>query len=249
LSRAEGDYFMLAAPPDRTINHDASRDAAPVTRLVGGHFSFDDANAGLLTGLIPPLTEIRSCESSAVRLRGLLHLIDDEATSDRPGCELIVTRLLEIMLVEAIRHGADRDDRVHSGLLAGLADRHLAAALRALHADSRRSWTVAELASAAGISRSVFAERFSRIVGMPPIDYIRHWRMALAKDALRSGASRLAEVAFECGYESVSAFSTAFSRTVGCSPAKYAAALRSHRPAQLLLRNSKTKTNVSLTDA
>jgi AraC-like DNA-binding protein len=185
---------------------------------------------------MPPAIEIRSCEASAGRLREILHLIDDEAASDRPGRELIVTRLLEIMLVEAMRHGAHRGGGVHPGLLAGLGDRYLATALRALHADIRRSWTVAQLASEAGMSRSVFAERFSRIVGMPPIDYVRQWRMALAKDALRFGTSRLAEVAFACGYESVSAFSTAFSRSVGCSPAKYAAGSRSHQPPQLSLR-------------
>jgi AraC-like DNA-binding protein len=253
---AEGDYIMLAAPPDWTLSDGAPvcgidfedigrRDSASVTRLVGGHFSFDEANAGLLTGLMPPAIEIRSCEASAGRLRGILHLIDDEAASDRPGRELIVTRLLEIMLVEAMRHGAHRGGEIHPGLLAGLGDRYLAAALRALHADIRRSWTVAQLASEAGMSRSVFAERFSRIVGMPPIDYVRQWRMALAKDALRFGTSRLAEVAFACGYESVSAFSTAFSRSVGCSPAKYAAGSRSHQPPQLSLRPPQAGGNAS----
>lgn len=76
------------------------------------------------------------------------------------------------------------------------------------------------------MSRSVFAERFGEIVGVPPIDYLRHWRMALAKDALRAGRERLAEVAEISGYQSVSAFSAAFSRTVGCSPSRYAASRR-----------------------
>jgi AraC-like DNA-binding protein len=247
---AEGDYFMLAAPPDWSLSdgapvcgvafEDIGRlDAAAVTRLVGGHFSFDDANAGLLTGLMPSAIEIRASEAGAGRLRAILHLIDDEAASDRPGRELIVTRLLEIMLVEAMRHGADRGDSVQQGLLAGLGDRYLATALRALHADVRRNWTVTLLASAAGMSRSAFADRFRRIVGTSPIDYVREWRMALAKDALRSSASRLAEVAFACGYESVSAFSTAFSRSVGCSPAKYAGRSRSHAPPQLVFRIAK----------
>jgi AraC-like DNA-binding protein len=109
-------------------------------------------------------------------------------------------------------------------LVAGLGNRHVAAALRAMHGDVRRCWTVAQLASVAGISRSVFADRFSRVVGMSPMHYLLHWRMALAKDALRAGTSPLAQVAFACGYQSVSAFSTAFSRIVGCSPAKYATA-------------------------
>jgi AraC-like DNA-binding protein len=85
-------------------------------------------------------------------------------------------------------------------------------------------WTIARLAAVAGMSRSVFAERFSRTVGRPPIDYLLRWRMAVAKDALRARDRRLAEIAFACGYESVSAFSTAFTRTVGCPPSRYAKA-------------------------
>jgi AraC-like DNA-binding protein len=127
------------------------------------------------------------------------------------------------MLVEAIRHGSGHGGEARQGSLAGLADRQVAAALRALHADITRQWTVRQLADIAGSSRSVFAERSHRIVGMPPIDYLTHWRIALAKDALRSGAGRLDEVAFACGYQSASAFSTAFNRVVGCSPARYAA--------------------------
>jgi AraC-like DNA-binding protein len=79
------------------------------------------------------------------------------------------------------------------------------------------------------MSRSVFAERFSRIVGLPPMDYLLRWRMAVAKDALRSGRRRLAEVAFACGYQTVSAFSTAFTRTVGCAPSRYALSLDRER--------------------
>jgi AraC-like DNA-binding protein len=238
----EGDYVLLAAPPCWTLSDGVPSDSidvktalaasqgrrkfvgrrgvAPIARLVGGHFSFDKANAGLLGGLIPAVVVIPSFEPGARRLRGVLDLIDDEARSSRSGRTLILERLLEIMLVEAIRHGAGVGE-IRPGLLAGLGDRPVGATLRAMHADIRRGWTVAQLAAVARMSRSVFAERFTRIVGMPPIDYLLHWRMTLAKDALRRRTSSLAEVAFSCGYGSASAFSTAFSRTVGCSPAKY----------------------------
>jgi AraC-like DNA-binding protein len=132
------------------------------------------------------------------------------------------------MLVEAIRHGSGGVGEVRQGLLAGLGDQN-SAALRALHTDIKRAWTVAQLADVAGTSRSVFAERFNRIVGMPPMDYLKHWRMALAKDALRSRDGCLAEIAFACGYQSASAFSTAFTRVVGCSPAQYPTGRRSQR--------------------
>jgi AraC-like DNA-binding protein len=153
----------------------------------------------------------------------VLDLIDEESAADRPGRDLVLARLLEVMLVEAIRHDAAGVAEAGQGLVAGLRDPQIAQALRALHADIRRPWTVAALAEVAGVSRSVFAERFARVVGAPPIDYLLHWRMALAKDGLRAGR-RLAEVAFAIGYTSASAFSTAFSRTVGCPPGRYAGA-------------------------
>ena len=240
----EGDFLLLTIPPVWTLGAtesslsrpvdgidaasavpaaaEGSAETAAVTQVFGGHFKFDDANAGLLDGLLPPIVEIRSAEAGAARLRGVLDLIGDEASTDRPGRTLVLDRLLEIMLVEAIRHCATGPIEPRRGLLAGLADPRIAASLRALHADIRRSWTVARLAAIAGMSRSVFAERFTRIVGVPPIDYLLRWRMALAKDALRFGDDRLAEVAFTCGYRSVSAFSAAFSRTVGCPPSRYA---------------------------
>jgi AraC-like DNA-binding protein len=240
----EGDFLLLTAPPAWTLGSSAAvapvdfvkahtrggvvrrtlgnRKTGPVVRLFGGHFGFDDANAPLLAGLLPAIVEIRSSDADAARLRGVLDLIGSEASSDRPGRGLVLDRLLEILLIEAVRSGAMPDaQKDRRGLLAGLAEPRISAALRALHADIRQGWTVARLAEVAGMSRSVFAERFCRVVGLPPLDYLRRWRMAVAKDALVSGNRRLAEVAFACGYESVSAFSTAFTRTVGCPPSRY----------------------------
>jgi AraC-like DNA-binding protein len=255
----EGDFLMLTRPPAWTLGSDGTAvpvdfvkphshsgvvsrtvgdgNAGPVTRLVGGHFAFDDANTPLLETLLPEVVEISSADPEAARLRGVLELIGGEASSDRPGRNLVLDRLLEIMLVEAIRIGAMHDAKDHpaehrKGLLRGLADPQISAALRALHADIRQSWTVARLAAIGGMSRSVFAERFTGIVGLPPIDYLLRWRMAVAKDALRFGNRRLGEVARACGYESVSAFSTAFTRTVGCPPSRYAAS----RPVEELKR-------------
>lgn len=240
-----GDYLLLCAPPAWTLSDGAATrtvdfrrppgssgeadrlsavmgrsGAGTATRLLGGHFRFDEANSALLTGLAPPVVRIRASEPSAARLRNVLSLIEDEAAGDRPGRSLILERFLEIMLVEAIRHGGVFDN-AHQGLMAGLADPRIAAALRALHADVRRRWTVADLAAVAGMSRSVFAERFSRVVGTAPIDYLLRWRMALAKDLLRFRSGRTEAAALACGYESPSAFSIAFKRIVGCSPARF----------------------------
>jgi AraC-like DNA-binding protein len=239
----EGDFLLLTAPPAWTLGsgHEVvpvdfvggqpragvmhwtlgCGGSAPATRLIGGHFWFDDANTPLLDGLLPGVVEIRSSNTEASRLWAVLDLIGDEAATDRPGRTLVLDRLLEVLLIEAIRSGTLADGEDRRGLLAGLADPQVSAALRALHADIRQDWTIARLAAVAGMSRSVFAERFCRIVGRPPIEYLLRWRMAVARDALRARDRRLAEIAFACGYESVSAFSAAFTRTVGCPPSRY----------------------------
>jgi AraC-like DNA-binding protein len=108
------------------------------------------------------------------------------------------------------------------GLLAGLSDAALARSLRGIHVDVARRWTVETLAREAGMSRAAFAERFARIVGMPPMHYVLEWRMAVAKDMLRRERLALAEIAEKVGYHSASALSTAFTRLAGCSPSQFA---------------------------
>lgn len=220
------DYAPRAAGPDRArFVGDASR--PPEVEILGGRFGFDPTNADLLTGLVPHRAEILSHDPTGPRLHHLLALLRDESSSDRPGQALVLERLLEILLVEALRQAPAGDGVAEPGLLAGLADSHLARALRALHGDVRRPWTVERVARVAGLSRSAFAERFVAIVGLSPMDYLQRLRMALAKDRLRFGGDRLVEVAAACGYRSVSAFSTAFRRVVGVAPGAYASRPRS----------------------
>ena len=140
--------------------------------------------------------------------------------AQRPGRELVLTHLVEVLLVEALR-AAPRED-APPGLLRGLADARLAPALRELHGEVARAWTVPQLARVAALSRSAFFERFTRTVGVPPIEYLLAWRMALAKDLLGRGELALAEIAERIGYGSASSFSTAFSRSVGVPPSHYA---------------------------
>ena len=206
---------------DAQVQRVGDRADGPVTRLFGGRFVFDKANALLLDGLLPPVVRISPGEDGASRLRSLLGLIGEEALAHRPGRALTLERLLELLFIEAIRHEAAAADVERQGLIAGLSDPRIAAALRAVHGDVRRGWTVADLARIAALSRSSFSDRFSRTVGIAPIDYLLRWRMALAKDRLRHGGERLAEIAQSCGYQSVSAFSVAFTRTVGCPPSAF----------------------------
>jgi len=215
-----GDFLLLLKPPDWSLEHEDVADAAGV---VGGHFRLDPANAMLLTRLLPPRVNIKALDPASGRLRALVGLIGDESTSGRPGRSLVLERLIEVLFIEALRRdedGAEADER--PGLLAGLNDRRIGSALRALHANVAQGWTVATLAEAAGMSRSAFADRFSRLTGLPPLTYVLQWRMALAKRDLNTGGASLADIAVACGYGSVSAFSTAFTRVVGRSPSAYA---------------------------
>lgn len=205
----------LAPAPAGEVRH-GTRGGRPDVRLLGGYFVFDSPDTALLVALLPALVHVRGIG----RLSTLVRLVGDEARQRRAGRELILTRLVEVLLIEALRV-APGDD-APAGLLRGLADARLAAALRQMHGDPGRPWTVEQLAAKAALSRSAFFERFTRAVGLPPMEYLLAWRMAVAKDLLRRGEAGLAEVAARVGYGSASTFSTAFRRHVGESPGRYA---------------------------
>lgn len=192
------------------------QDGEPDVRLLGGYFVFDSPDVSLLASLLPTIVHMRDAE----RLATLVNLVGDEATAQRPGRDLVLTHLVEVLLVEALR-ATPRED-APPGLLRGLADARLAPAIRELHGHVERSWTVTQLARAAALSRSSFFERFTRTVGVPPMEYLLAWRMALAKDLLNRRELALAEIAERIGYGSASSFSTAFSRYVGVPPSQYA---------------------------
>jgi AraC-like DNA-binding protein len=156
------------------------------------------------------------------RLAQLLHLVGDETHKSRPGRELVLERLLEVLLIEALRCGTDIASV--PSVSRGLTDVRLAAALRAMHDRPAHAWTVAALAAEAAMSRSAFFARFSRIVGLPPMEYLLAWRMALAKRLLRGRKIAIEHVAARIGYGSASTFSTAFTRHVGMPPMRYARA-------------------------
>lgn len=193
------------------------RGGRPEVRLLGGYFAFDSPDAALMVSLLPALIHVRGAE----RLSIMVQLVKDESSQQRSGRELVLTRLVEILLIEALRSTSNED--ASPGLLRGLSDAQLAKALRTMHAQLGRSWTVAELAKTAALSRSAFFERFLRTVGLPPMEYLLAWRMAVARDLLRRRLP-IDEVAERVGYSSASTFSTAFSRHVGQPPGRYARA-------------------------
>jgi AraC-like DNA-binding protein len=202
-------------PPTGEVRH-GTRGGRPDVRLLGGYFEFGSPDAALLVTLLPAVVHVRGAE----RLSALVRLVGDESSGRRPGRDLVLTRLVEVLLVEALRSTSGED--APPGLLRGLADARLAPAIRQMHGEPARSWTVAQLAKKAALSRSAFFERFTRTVGLPPMEYLLAWRMAVAKDLLRRNGVGLAEVAERVGYGSASAFSTAFSRHVGQPPSRYA---------------------------
>lgn len=185
-------------------------------RALVGYCVFQSDDATLLSSLLPELVVVRGEH----RLAMLMHLLGDEAMGSKPGREVVLQHLLEVLLIEALRSSGEVG---HSpGLLRGLSDERLAVAIRAMHAGPERSWTVTELAREAAVSRSGFHDRFQNAVGMAPMEYLTAWRLALAKSMLRKREASVGEIARQVGYRSASAFSVAFTRDVGVSPARYA---------------------------
>ncbi|HXD07051.1 MAG TPA: AraC family transcriptional regulator [Burkholderiaceae bacterium] len=205
----------LAPAPTGEVRH-GTRGGRPDVRLLGGYFVFDSPDAALLVSLLPALVHVRGTE----RLSVLVRLIAEETLARWAGRELVLARLVEVMLIEALRSTAG--ESAPRGLLRGLSDPRIAVAMRQMHGNPARPWTMEQLAKKAALSRSAFFERFTRAVGMPPMEYLLAWRMAVAKDLLRNEGVGLSEVAERVGYGSASTFSTAFSRHVGQPPGRYA---------------------------
>jgi AraC-like DNA-binding protein len=208
-----------AVDPDAAEVRHGRPDGDPDMRLLGGFFTFDAPDPVLVTSVLPAVVHVRGAE----RLPTLVQLVADESVAQRAGRDLVLARLVEVLLIEALRATPAED--APAGLLRGLADARLAPAIRELHGHVARSWTVTQLARIAALSRSAFFERFTRTVGLPPMAYLLAWRMALAKDLLRRQELALTEVADRVGYSSASSFSTAFSRYVGQPPSHFARAI------------------------
>lgn len=184
--------------------------------MLVGHCSFGSPDAELLVSLLPDMILVNGED----RLAALAAMVQNEARANRPARDAVVEHLLQILLIEAFRSTAQPNET--SALISGLTDARIGGALRAIHAAPDHPWTVPELAQEAGLSRSAFFTRFSRIVGVAPMGYVLNWRMTLAKDMLRLGHHGIAEVSDKIGYGSSSAFSTAFARHVGAPPGEYA---------------------------
>jgi AraC-like DNA-binding protein len=237
----EGDSFLLAAGRPFLMASDMSVPAVPATDvfaparsggvvtlhgggdflLVSSRFGLAGDHAHILLSMLPPIVHIRRQEDSGV-LRWSVERMMQELRAAQPGGFLVTQHLAHMILIEALRLHMNRGADGGVGWLFALTDKRLGAAIAAMHADPARRWTLQALAGLAGMSRTVFAERFKQATGKSPMDYLALWRMRLAADRLVHSGDSVASIALGLGYESESAFGVAFKRVLGCAPRQYA---------------------------
>jgi transcriptional regulator GlxA family with amidase domain len=164
---------------------------------------------------------VQTDDAEAAALRATLDLLAAETNAPSLGSPIVVSRLADILFVQTIRAHQARGSADAAGWLSASRDPQIGAALRAMHHDVARGWSVEALAELAGMSRSVFALRFKQLVGASPLEYLTRWRMYKVGCALRTGSASLAEIAGSVGYESVGALNRAFRRAHGTTPAAF----------------------------
>ncbi|MDG3006370.1 AraC family transcriptional regulator [Paludisphaera mucosa] len=187
---------------------------------VGGYIGLEGKHAGILLKMLPPIVHIRK-EADKLALRWSIERMMQELREPQPGGHLVIQHLAHMMLVQALRAHLAEGSRGGVGWLFALADEQIGPAINAMHAAPAHPWTLQELAERVGMSRSGFAQKFKETVGATPIDYLTRWRMLLAGDRLTSSGDPISAISLSLGYESESAFSTAFKRVMGCSPRQY----------------------------
>lgn len=194
--------------------------AGTQTRLVGGFFSFEGSVLPAVASALPTVVHIPRGEAGAPPwLAAISHFLVDEARVANPGSSLMISRLIDLLVVRALRSWAAGQTQ-RTGWLAGLGEERISRALTAMHADPARRWTVNDLAEIALMSRSIFAQRFAATVGEPPLHYLARWRLTIAADLLRSGGLKVTEAAQHVGYASDAAFSRAFKAMFGYAPSE-----------------------------
>jgi AraC-like DNA-binding protein len=194
----------------------------PATELVCGAVRFDHPAAHHIVRLLPKVMHVESGWSSHLGMtdwmQSALRLMAAEAKELRPGGETIITRLADILIIQAIRAWIERDPAAQTGWLAALQDKRIGRAIALIHRDPSRQWSVASLASVVAMSRSGFAARFTELVGEPAMQYVTRWRMLVAQTWLSEDDAALSGMEARLGYQSKAAFSRAFKRIIGTSP-------------------------------
>ncbi|ARP99645.1 AraC family transcriptional regulator [Pseudorhodoplanes sinuspersici] len=188
--------------------------------LVGSRFAVSGNHGDVLLRMLPPIVHIRK-ETEQAALRWSVERMMQELHARQPGSFLVAQHLAHMMLVQALRLHLTDSIEGGTGWFYALADKQLCAAISAIHSDPARRWTLDALAECAGMSRSTFAQKFKDKVGETPIEYLTRWRMLLAGEKLSKSNDSISVIALSLGYESESAFSTAFKRIMACTPRQY----------------------------
>lgn len=238
LAGAPGDVFLFPRGETHTLADDENRTAVrgqdfmqslatedPLftegesqTQVICGHYEYRTETGHPLIDELPAIIHIKSFESySPEAINSVLPALIRELRSDRPGGTVVVEKLAEVLLVQVLRAHYEQS-AITRGFLAGMFDERLTRALRLIHANYREGLTLDDLAGAAGMSRSAFAQQFKSTVGVAPVAYLANWRMCQANEILRQGDVTLAQVAPRVGYHSEISFSRAFKRQFGKNP-------------------------------
>jgi AraC-like DNA-binding protein len=190
----------------------------PTTMLCAA-VKFDDPSAHHLLKLLPRMIVVDAWSSPELEwLQSTLRFLTSEARELHAGGETVITRLADILVIQAIRSWIATDPLAQTGWLGALRDKQIGRAIALIHRDPARDWTLASLAAAVGMSRSAFAARFTELVGEPAMQYLLRWKMHAALAWLRDSDAPLSQLASRLGYESEAAFSRAFKRVIGTSP-------------------------------
>jgi AraC-like DNA-binding protein len=216
-SKTEGALEVDSSGVQSTVLRHGS--GAITTRTISATFRFD--NTGGMSPLLQILPDVihiaRNADQSAVLIKDVAQFLVIEVTKREPGAALMISRLIDILIIRCIRTWA-KTLGTRQGWIGALADARVSRAVAALHREPARNWSVEELASVAGMSRSRFAELFGKAVGEPPLRYLHRWRLATAADLLQRSSLSVGEIARSIGYESEAAFSRAFKTMFGTPP-------------------------------
>jgi AraC-like DNA-binding protein len=192
------------------------------TRLLCGFIACDETATNPLIAMLPRLfkVDMRNDPRSAW-LESSLQFAAAEAADWRAGSSIVLGKLSELLFVEAVRRSIESMPTVNEGWLAGVRDRFVGRALSLIHAQPAYAWTVEELATRVGLSRSAFSQRFVALIGQPPMQYLTRWRLQLAAKELTGASKPLLAIASQVGYESEAAFNRAFKREFGMPPSSW----------------------------
>jgi AraC-like DNA-binding protein len=203
-------------------------DGAPSAKLVCGYLACDARPFNPLLENLPRVIKAGAPRAGDASWLGqFIRLAVMESAQRRTGSESVLAKLSELMFIEVVRQHLESLPPEQAGWLAGLRDPFVGKALSLMHAKAAHDWTIEDLATQVGQSRSLFAKRFTDLLGMPPMHYLAQWRMQIASERLGSGNANVATVAAEIGYESEAAFSRAFKKMMGVPPSDWRRGVRS----------------------